>query len=175
MLLPMTPPHVGLPPPLHPFLPGTAPPGREPSGIQGFPYKASDPGFLRPKFTKDTCRDADAVPGSWAPSPWSGRKSVSFSMGERGSLSEGSSLPVPSPGFPAPPAPAPGPQQRAVTPSRSIPCFTSRSQRNVCGSDTFQLILEERKFLQLETAEIWGRGRWSEKPARLLAEARRGL
>ena len=52
MLLPMTPPHVGLPPPLHPFLPGTAPPGREPSGIQGFPYKASDPGFLRPKFTK---------------------------------------------------------------------------------------------------------------------------
>lgn len=40
----------------------------------------------------------------------------------------------------------------------------------------FQLILEERKFLQLETAEIWGRGRWSEEPpARLLAGARRGL
>ena len=40
----------------------------------------------------------------------------------------------------------------------------------------FQLILEERKFLQLETAEICGRGRWSEKPpACLLAGARRGL
>lgn len=40
----------------------------------------------------------------------------------------------------------------------------------------FQLILEERKFLQLETAEICGRGRWSEKPpACLLAGAGRGL
>lgn len=54
------------------------------------------------KFTKDACRDADAVPAPWVPSPWSRRKSVSSITWERGSLSEGSSLPIPSPGFPAP-------------------------------------------------------------------------
>lgn len=92
----------GAPSPAPSLPPPNCPSGREPSGIQGFPYMAPDPGFLRLKFTKDTCRDADAVPGSWALSPWSRRKSVSFSTGERGSLSEGSSLPVPSPSFPAP-------------------------------------------------------------------------
>lgn len=118
MMVPMTPPYVGLPengslPHSIPSSPEPAPPHSpgplrqrgcswEPSGIQGFPYKAPDPGLLRLKFTKDTRRDADAVPASWVPSPWSRRKPVSFITWERGSPSGGSSLPVPSPGFPAP-------------------------------------------------------------------------
>ena len=114
MMVPMTPPYVGLPEngSLPHSIPSSPEPPRvpsgqrgcswEPSGIQGFPHQAPEPGLLRPKFSKDACRDADAVPAPWVPSPWSRRKSVSSITWERGSLSEGSSLPIPSPGFPAP-------------------------------------------------------------------------
>lgn len=172
-MLPMTPPYVGLPPPLHPFIPRTGPPvpsgskgSREPLGFRVFHIRYQTLVYDVPKFTKDTCKDADAVPASWAPSPCSRRKSDKrvSARGSRGALLRGPPYPLllraslpPS----HPPAPAPGPQRGGSAPEqerRSVPCFTSGSQRNICRRDMFQLILEERKFLQLERAEIWGQG-----------------
>lgn len=118
MLLPMTLPTWGLPRSI-PSSPRTA--LRPVSGIQ-LVY-GTDPGFLRLKFTKDTCRDADAVPGSWALSPWSRRKSVSFQHGGAGSLSEGSSLP----GFSVRSFPAP------IVGAVRLPCTPSTSSWPAAG------------------------------------------
>lgn len=139
---------------------------REPSRIQGFPYKVPDPGLRPPEIHQGYVQRCRRSPSFLGAQPLEKKeiRQASFSTWEQGSPSEGSSLPSPPPGFPAPippPAPAPGPQRGGGAPEperRSVPCFTSRSQRNVCRSDMFQLILEERKFLQLERAEIWGQG-----------------
>ena len=139
---------------------------REPSGIQGFPYKVPDPGLRCPEIHQgyvQRCRRSPSFLGA-QPLEQKEIRQVSLSTWEQGSPSEGSSLPSPPLGFPAPippPSTSSWPAAGGSAPEqerRSVPCFTSRSQRNVCGSDMLQLILEERKFLQLERAEIWGQG-----------------
>lgn len=106
------------------------------------------------------CRRSPRVPGPSALE----QKEISASFtGSRGAFWRGP-LPVPSPkplppswgqsGLPCTPSTSSWPAAEGGDPEQEHSLLHLQSQRNVCRSDMFQLIPEERKFLQLETAEI---------------------